>query len=331
MGVFILTEISISAVDTDQFSLPEYAATFYTRCSGHGGGIAVFVNKKWSVSQTPLKFSHAECVALSLGNATTSIYLLALYGPPSSNVGSFLEELDTCVSDPSLQDQLCTVGDFNIAILRVAKSTVCNYLNTLARHGIECSIDNPTREELLLGRLVSSCIDHVNVRTSAFIVKSAIVTEKLADHYFVTCHCSDGPLLSHKLSNHIRVTRIDNGIFDQLVSAFDWNTFLESVVYSDIYQKYVLVFSQFYQASQKVVYYQKRNPDHSWLNANIPAAIRDKNALWARCHRSPSNVQLKSDFKSCRNKVNAMIRSAKRNYYHKNSQNFFRTHEILGL
>lgn len=322
IDVFVLTEISISAADTNQFSLPGYTATFYTRCSGRGGGIAVFVNKKWSVSQNPLQFSHAECVALSLGNEATSVYLLAVYRPPSSNVGSFLEELDTCVSDLSLQDQLCIIGDFNIDILRVAKSTVCNYLNTLAKHGIECTIDNPTREEHLLGRLVSSCIDHVNIRTSASIVKSAIVTEKLADHYFVACHCSDGPLLSHTLSNHIRVTRIDNGLFDQLVSAFDWNKFLESVDYSDIYQKFVLVFSQFYQASQKVVYIKKRNPDLLWLNANILAAIRDKNALWARCRRSPSNVQLKSDFKSCRNKVNAMIRSAKRNYYRKKFTEF---------
>ena len=70
------------------------------------------------------------------------------------------------------------------------------------------------------------------------------------------------------------------------------------------------------------MYIKKRNPDLLWLNSNILTAISDKNALWARCRRSPNNVQLKLDFKSTRNKVNAMIRSAKRNYYQKKFAEF---------
>ncbi|CAN7999157.1 unnamed protein product, partial [Ixodes pacificus] len=295
VDVFVLTEISISSVATDQFSLPGYIGKFYTRCSGHGGGIAVFVNEKWSITNISLYFNHAECVALSLGNAATSVCFLAVYRPPSTNVGSFLEELETYISSLTMHDQLCVVGDFNIDILSTTKSTVCKYLTILSTHGIECTINAPTREEFLLDRLVCSCIDHINIRTSASIVKSAIITEKLADHYFVACHCSFGNLASRKLPGRMKITSIDNRAFDKLVSSYDWIGFLQSVHHSDVYKNFVLLFDKFYNTCRKEVYIKKRNPDLLWLNTNILTAISDKNALWARCRRSPNNVQLKSD------------------------------------
>lgn len=252
IDLFVLTEISISSAATDLFSLPGYAGPFYTRCSGQGGGIAVFVSENWSISNISLTFTNAEYVALSLGNAISSICLLAVYRPPSANIGSFLEEFETCIRDLSLHDQLCIVGDFNIDTLSTTKSTVCSYLNILASYGIECTINSPTREELLLDRLVSSCIDHINIRTSLSVVKAAVVQEKLADHYFVACQCSFGPSSSRQLTSHVKITTIDSRAFDQLVSAFDWNTFLESVSYKDVYEKFVRVFNEFYEECQRV-------------------------------------------------------------------------------
>ncbi|CAN7993442.1 unnamed protein product [Ixodes hexagonus] len=191
-----------------------------------------------------------------------------------------------------MHDQLCIV-DFNIDILSATKSTVCKYLTILPTHGIENAINAPTREEFLLDRLVSSCINHINVRTSASIVKSAIITEKLADHYFVACHCSFGPLTLRNLPGHIKVTSIDKRAFDQLVSAYDWIGFLESVNHSDVYKKFVLLFDKFYKACRKEVYIKKTQPCLLiWLNANILTAISDKNALWARCRRSPKKCAI---------------------------------------
>ncbi|XP_075544000.1 uncharacterized protein LOC142578506 [Dermacentor variabilis] len=39
------------------------------------------------------------------------------------------------------------------------------YLDTLSKWGLETKIHSPTREEYLSGQLVSSCIDHINVRS----------------------------------------------------------------------------------------------------------------------------------------------------------------------
>lgn len=317
VDVFVLTEINIPSFATDQFSLPGYRGTFYTRDMGHGGGIAVFVSDKWSFSNISLTFAQAEFIALSVENSINSICLLAMYRPPSTNIGSFLVELEENISDLSSYGQLCIIGDFNIDILNGSKSNVCNYLNTLATHGIESVINCPTREEFLLGRLVSSCIDHINLRTSSTIVKSAVIKEKLADHYFVACRWSIGVLKSRETSGRINVTGIDTTAFDKLVSAFDWNHFLRTVNYTDVYPKFVLVFKQFYERCRREIFVKKRNPDLVWLNANILDAIREKNALWARCRRSPNDAHLRILFKSCRNKVNAMIRSAKRISYHR--------------
>ncbi|CAN7981541.1 unnamed protein product [Ixodes pacificus] len=243
---------------------------------GHGGGIAVFVSDKWSFSNISLTFAQAEFIALSVENSVNSICLLAMYRPPSTNIGSFLVEFEENLTDLSSYSQLCIIGDFNIDILNGSKSNVCNYLNILATHGIESVINCSTREEFLLGRLVFSCIDHINLRTSSTVVKSAVIKEKLADHYFVACRWSIGVLKSRETSSRINVTGIDTTAFDKLVSAFDWNHFLRTVNHTDVYPMFVLVFKQFYERCQREIFVKKRNPDLVWLNANILDAIREK-------------------------------------------------------
>lgn len=317
VDVFVLSEINIAAEMTSQFSMSGYNSTFTTRPCGRGGGIAVYVRDNWSVNNLTVTFNHAECIALNITNELSSICFLAIYRPPSEHVRDFLDELDGALRQLSTYDQLCILGDFNIDILTPSKSSVCTYLNTLSGNGISSLINAPTREEILSGRLVVSCIDHINLRTCSQRVQSAVITQKLADHYFISCRWSNvNPSPQCSLLG-TRTSVIDTAKFDRLVSSFDWNGFLQSVSSTDIYQKFAHVINMFYVSSKKEICVKRRRPDHYWLNADILAAIAEKNNLWARYRRSPGNTVLKSDFQICRNMVNAMIRSAKRKYFHK--------------
>ncbi|CAN7952096.1 unnamed protein product [Ixodes pacificus] len=82
-------------------------------------------------------------------------------------------------------DKLCIVGDINIDLLKPFKSAVCDYLNILANYGIDSVIQTPTREEYLSDQMVSSCIDHINIRNSGVPILSAVIKYKLEDRYFV--------------------------------------------------------------------------------------------------------------------------------------------------
>lgn len=115
----------------------------------------------------------------------------------------------------------CMVGGINIDLLKDEKSELCEYLNTLASIGIESTISVPTRKEVMAGRLVSSCINNILVRPLGVTVKSAVISQKLADHYFFGCQMAqhDAPVITPKDWQTINI--IDKTTVDNLTSSYD--------------------------------------------------------------------------------------------------------------
>ncbi|KAF9410071.1 hypothetical protein HW555_010733 [Spodoptera exigua] len=81
---------------------------------------------------------------------------------------------------PDSQD-IIFIGDTNINILN-SNTSVEKYKDELCAMGMQCLINECTREEIVSGRLVTSCIDHVWVR-SRRSVEAHMLTCKLSDHY----------------------------------------------------------------------------------------------------------------------------------------------------
>lgn len=309
--VWVLTEVNVPSTSVDHFSLPGYREFFHTRSGRTGGGIAIFVKESWVTELLTVTFVHAECIALKISNSLYSVTLLAVYRPPSASVTSFLEELRSNLAEFSIAEQFCVLGDINIDTLKPAKTTVCDYLNILSEFGLDCTIQAPTREEFFNGRFVSACLDHINVRAYGLIVKSAVISQKLADHYFTAVQ-----LISNTPSKYVgletrQIEVIDRHLFDKLISGYEWDILMRSFSQEELYSKFIHVWQKFTGLSKKVVTLKKRRAEHLWLSNDIIAAIRYKELLWMRCRRSPDNVDLRIKFKSERNRVTALIRSAK--------------------
>lgn len=318
VDAFILTEIGVKEEQMGQFTLPGYNTFYFTRPRGGGGGIAVFIKQIWSAVKLPISFNHAEVVALYLDKVDFSITLLSVYRPPSNSVIRFIDELQGTLEDLNPVSQICLIGDININILQPSKSSVCDYLNVLAHFGLASGVNVPTREELLDSRLVSSCLDHVHIRLNESTAKSVIVLQKLADHYFIGCQVIPKDSKEKTCSSKATCIEItDNGRLDDLISSFDWDHFLGSVETSNIYSCFVDTFLLLKKKCKKVITVKKRKSDQPWLDKDILEAINYKEYLWSRCRRSPKNSLLKDEFKMERNRVNALIRSARRNYYRK--------------
>lgn len=316
--VFVLTEINIHDEDVGQFSLPGFNSTFYTRDKKRGGGIAVFLKDDLLFSEVKFSFRSCESVSLHILTSVYNIYLLAFYRPPSGNVSEFLCDLRDCLQTLPNNASLCLVGDFNIDLLKPSRALVCEYLTLLADHGIEPVILAPTREELLGNRLVISSIDHINLRSSTLTTKAAVISYKLSDHYFIGCQLEfpgDASLTGINNKHHVEI--VDRHSFDNYISTYDWYTFQHSVSRSDIYLNFVQLFKQFTEASKKIIVVKQRKDNIRWLNKDILSAIKLKEIAWKRCRRSPHNSSFKAEFRTIRNRVNALIRSAKRLYFQK--------------
>lgn len=191
VDIFFLTEINVPNVSRTKINLNGYSAFFRTCQLGRGGGIAVFIRNKWIVSHITAQFDSAECVALKIYYGNCTITLLGLYRPPSANVLSFLTELKYNLEELRGEGNICFIGAFNIDSLKSTKSSVWDYLTLLSSYGIECRILAPTQQEIINEKLVSSCIDQIYIRSSYRSAKSTVISQKLADHYFITCQLSN--------------------------------------------------------------------------------------------------------------------------------------------
>lgn len=315
VDTFVLTEINIDDCMTDQFHLPGYQARFFTRVGRRGGGIAIFFKSHWAATAIQINFTAAEFLALRLDSAGSSVSLLAIYRPPSENPQSFLGELRDNLAQLQSCSNVCLIGDFNIDLLKSSKPIVSNYLNLLAEHGIESVVNKATREEMMLGKCTASCLDHVLIRAIDYEdVNSVLITEKIADHYFVGCQISSPEVLKPtETSTFIEI--FDRTRFDRLVSEFNWNSVLMLSCPIKAYERFTQVFSEFKEASKKKVKVKKRKPYFCWLNDSVLQAIREKDELWKRSRQSPRNDFLKNLYRTARNKVTALIRSSKRRHY----------------
>lgn len=142
------------------------------------------------------------------------------------------------------------LDDLNIDILTLDKPYVADYLTLLAEFGIECPIASPTREEILSGKMVCSCIDHVTVRTTSSDVYTAVISSKLADHYFVARQCV---LFNSSQGIHSELRRIsilDLKKFDNFLTSYNWTEFLEYAHQDNAYKKLANVLDKFYNSSK---------------------------------------------------------------------------------
>lgn len=221
-----------------------------------------------------VSFSSSEYISLNISNGSYSWCLLVIYRPPSENVNTFIRELIEVLAGLFSESQLCLAGDLNIDVCNQDRSCVANYLNTLADYGAECTITSPTRKEFLSGNLVSSCIDHINIRTSNYSINSVVIKYKLADHYFTTCQCIPlGIRLPTSIEErHITIT--DFKKLDTMVAGYDWSNFARSLNPSNAYLKFSGTFSTFYSSCRRRFSVKLRKREHEWLNSDILNEIK---------------------------------------------------------
>ncbi|CAN8028692.1 unnamed protein product [Ixodes persulcatus] len=250
---FVLMEVNIRSEDIEMFSLPGFNSCFRTRENKRGGGIAVFLKTSLLYSEITVSFLTCESVALHILTSMYDLYLLVFYRPPSESVANFLTELRNCLQSLPVNATLCLTGDINIDLMKPSKSLVCEYLTLLSDYGVEPTILNPTREEFLGGKLVSSSIDHINLRAPTSTTQSAIITEKLSDHYFVACHLEfPGKAPINSRIDIRRVDIIDPNTFDGFISNYNWGAFQAFVNPTEIYNSFVDIFTRFSDASKKL-------------------------------------------------------------------------------
>jgi hypothetical protein len=316
--ILILLEINIKQDEVVNYSLPNYGSIALCRTTGRGGGILLLYKNNIQIEQLFPHFLTAELMTVKIKLRTINVLLLIFYRPPSSNVNNFNIELESLLNSNLIKNEknIVMAGDFNICYLSETYGSM-DYVNVLHTYGFHYTIMQPTRVELMNNNLVTSCIDHINIKLKQTKYTTFTIEVKIADHYIIGITLLDEHNERNKNVETKTIQRISNKLVDQAIERTNWWPILDMRDPTEIYNEIHTTFDTIYRNSV-VTINERTNSSHPtspWINNTIKSKIKEKNILWSQLKRNRHDINLKTKFKKIRNELNNIIRRTKRKFY----------------
>lgn len=249
IDILILTEISLKEEQMDLFKIKNFKVYSYHRNNKKGGGIAVYIKDNIQASEVRnIQFKASENIEIKLEKV--NMILNAVYRPPKMNVKEFINELKNWIKHKDIKDkELLIIGDININTLEETANKR-EYIDLLSSFGILNLIQITTREEILNGKIVRSCLDHINIRSKQSI-KAGVIKEKIADHYFTFVQIKKDKIDDE--NRIININIIDEDKIKSLIEDYNWNQLLNVDKSAEIlYRDIVNTFELLYQEAKKM-------------------------------------------------------------------------------
>ena len=207
------------------------------------------------------------------------------------------------------------MGDFNLDLLQYNHHTPTQeFIDTLFSHAFIPLISNPTR----LTTYSATLIDDIFTNNLSQNVLNGIVLNDLSDHLPVFAYFS-GKTLTRDGENKVFIRKITNENlrkFNENVSNTNWASFLDedpNMAYNNNIDEYSRVYNACFPL--KVIKGKLLNNCSSpWITPGLLKSINKKNRLYKKFIRSPS-LSNERKYKTYKNKLNHLIRIAKRKYY----------------
>ncbi|KAL1446696.1 hypothetical protein WDU94_005602 [Cyamophila willieti] len=324
LDLLILTEVNLKEEEALVYQIRNYNQVNKCRILRNGGGVMVFYKSNLTIENINYSLDEAENLILKVRHLERKVefILMAVYRSPKRNLDRFLSDLSFWLKNAiKRDDQIIMIGDINVCTLKKATNN-SRYLNILNNNTLLPSVTVPTREEMLEGVPTISCIDHVNYRLNRFYYtgKTAVITDKLADHYFIALEVNtrDGNTNPNSRSvepEYIQV--IDKRKVQTEIEREDWESLKQIENPKDLCDQFTTKLNKIYDSSKKVV--QKKNKKKSlpWVNARVEEEIEIRNRLLKRWRNNKNNLLVYEEYKKQRNITTNIIKKEKRIYLYK--------------
>lgn len=321
LDVLILTEINIKSHEVPLYNIQGFNSYANTREKCKGGGILVYVRNTMSWAPSVVNGTACEVLHGQLELQSGSpLHIIAVYRPPKTNQIRFVEELNDLVKDIQYTRDIVFAGDINLNILNGhTNSAIRRYKDMLCKYGLQCAYDDVTREEVVSGRVVKSCVDHVWVRAgaaghgrSAAAAASYVLSAgKISDHYLTGLILHSGePMGTSDVTKKILINKL---VQDKL-SAVDWDQIMSIDCPLLMYQRVSHTFSDIYCSSKKDVILKNKRLRQPWVSNTLELIIKRRDELFQRWKSAPNIMSHRLDYTRYRNRVNKIIDNEKNKY-----------------
>ena len=323
--------ISESFLDSDTIctlQLDGYNAFHVVRGDIKRGGVSIFTRNYLNTEQVEeYSFADAELeICTVILKFKTSKYIISgIYRPrfKYDNVKIFNKKITQMLKqDIFKKNKTILLGDFNINLLEHTEHReTSDYLNKMQSLNYLPLISRPTRfpEGDQNGR--ESLLDHIYTN---FIHQSisGILHHKITDHLpiFLNMTITDDVPTTQRIQFRL-ITEESRQIFTRNLINVDWEAILIEEDINDNFETFFNKFKELYNRNfpLKIKNVSTKRINNPWITSGLLNSIRQKNQMFKdRKLGLVDNLQ----YNSYRNRLNALIRLTKRNYYLATFSNF---------
>lgn len=336
--IIVLTETWLDESSAN-VSMDGYDVIVNKVSKNQNDGVIVFVNKCLAVCSEEVVLHGATCIRADIAFGSERLSLLSVYRSPSSDLGLFIDDLETYLDGRRRGSEYWLVGDVNCCILPGTMDQLAQrYLDVLYGAGFVSCVNIPTR----VTGFSASCIDHVftDVRNTD-LIKSAVIKTEITDHYLTVAQFQSRrkKTMNESFSSN-KTTFLDMEAACRLVSGWDWSPVLNTIDANLSSNIFVEQLQSVMDKSTKIKKYSSKvSRLKPWMTAGLLRSVRTRDEMSRRIKKQPFNTALKTRFRNYRNILTKIIRSAKQLYYRRkiddsknnNRQMWRNIAEVMGI
>ena len=319
-----ISETWLNASSPPLFTMGGYNLVRKDRPEGRGGGVLLYISDKLSFKvREDLSFSSQSaellCIEVDLP-AEKNFIVCIVYKPPSNDVDSFLNDLDSLMGSVNVSDKsVCIMGDFNIDYQAINAKTL-RLQNILESNAFRVMIDKPTRK----ADQSSTLLDNIFIKSVKGFSQSGLFCCEVSDHLPVFCMLYDVQYSTVKKQGNVKKRRFAEENISQLNDAClseDWHDVLECDNVEIAYNLFINTFNRHFNKLVPLVKSSyKKSGNRPWITRGILLSIKRRNILYKKSVQKPSQHN-KEKYKKYRNKLTSIIRSSRSLYYSKQFEN----------
>ena len=207
-------------------------------------------------------------------------------------------------------------GDYNFDILHYNDyAQTQEFVDNLFSHMLFSLITKPTR----ITANSATLIDNIFTNHLTADICNRIIINDISDHLPIFAHVFDRNFKVNDTSTKILKREINKTTlahFLESLSETNWSSYFINNDPNGSYDSFVTEFSWLYDICfpLKILNLKRKRPNAPWLTNGLLKSIMKKNQLYKKLIQKPTQLR-ERQYKIYRNKLNHLIRNAKRLYY----------------
>lgn len=244
------------------------------------------------------------------GVDSKNIIFGSIYRSPSSSLPEFFTALDKVFHTLSHENKnVVILGDININLL---DNNSCHdeYTNCYQGYGFQSLVNIPTRcPHNYPGTVIDHALTNFFCTPEAYVIRTSIT-----DHYPV--------LLRFNCPNYRRTNEFSKSIFDKKlfleeIKNADWTRVTCLNDAQSCYTEFSSIITSSIERCTSTVLCRKNYscPQNPWITPSLLKRLRKKDNLNRKVKKRPFSTHLKERYKKYCNKLNALLKQTKKDYY----------------